>query len=75
MSNFSQYADFGYTEITSPTNVRIFKGRHDWHTLDIRSSSSWRAISAVWQGSRLIVRTDNGPTFIFSDFNKCETIW
>lgn len=73
--NFREYANYGYTEIASPSAVRIFRDRYNWQTLCVLNSSRFSVISAVWQGHRLIVHTDYGPTFIFSDFNSYETIW
>ena len=64
---FSEFAQFGHTEITNGFNFRIYKNRYDWYAMCVPVGFG-DIVSIMWQGANLIVRTDRGVTFIFDNF-------
>jgi hypothetical protein len=71
--NFSEYRAFGFTQITSNSEFRIYKDRYSWWNMCIPVGTG-KIISVVWQGENLIVSTDQNWTYLFNNFNNFTVI-
>lgn len=71
--NFAEFRAFGLTEKRSTYEFRIYKNRYDFWNMSIPVGTG-DITSIIWQGESLLVTTDKGWRYVFTDFNTWQAI-